>query len=178
MENKRVVNIWSMVSALMGTGLIIGIIIFVGYQLQGIEVQADRVYESGVMVELELDGLKTELLALESVVRAASTESGESVEVAGIQYTRDEIEHLQKEVENYKDMIMVKRDTLASVDLSKRSLLMDLQLLFWASLFFLLVGVLAAVLGFLSWFHKLRIFRDRRQGPRVDDLEVFKENGT
>lgn len=161
----------------MGTGLIIGIIVFVGYHLQGIEVQADRVYESGVMVELELDGLKTELLALESVVRAASTVSDESVEVAGIQYTRDEIEHLQKEVENYKDMIMVKRDTLASVDLSKRSLLTDLQLLFWASLFFLLVGVIAAVLGFLSWFHKLRIFRDRRQGPRVDDLDVFKENG-
>jgi len=178
MKKKPVVDIWSMVSALMGTGLIIGIILFVGYQLQRIEAQADRVYESGVMVKLELDGLKTELLALESVVRAASGVSDESVEVAGIEYTPDEIEHLQKEVQNYRDMIMVKRDTLASVDLSKRSLMMDLQIMFWSSLFFLLVGVIAAVLGYLSWFHKLRIFRDRRQGPRVNDLEVFKEKGT
>jgi len=178
MENKRVVDIWSMVSALMGTGLIIGIVVFVGYQLQRIEAQADRVYESGVMVKLELDSLKTELLALESVVRTASTVPNGVVEVAGIQYTRDEIDHLQKEAENYRDMIMVKRDTLASVDLSKHSLLLDLQILFWTSLFFLLVGVVAAVLGYLSWFHKLRIFRDRRQGPRVDDLDVFNEKGT
>jgi hypothetical protein len=175
MKNKSAIDIWSIVGALMGTALIIGIIVFVGLQLQRMEAQADRLYQSGVIVELELDGLKTELLALESVMRAASADADGSVEVAGIEYTRNEVDYLQKELENYKDMIQVKRDTLTSVELSKQSLFMDVHILFWASVFFLLVGVVAAVLGYLSWFHKLRIFRDRRQGPRVDDLEVFRE---
>jgi hypothetical protein len=175
MEKKSNIDIWSIVIALMGTGLIVGIIIFVGYQLQRIEAQADRVYESGVMVKLELDGLKTELLALESVVRSANSESSEETD---IQYTSSELEHLKKEVGNYQDMIKVKRDTLASIDLSKHSILMDLQILFWTSLFLLVVGVIASVLGFLSWFHKLRIFRDRRNGPRTNDLDVFREEET
>lgn len=178
MERKRTTDTWSVISALGGTALIIGTIVFVGLHLQTIEHHADHIYKSGVLVELELDGLETELLALESVVRASEGAETETVEVAEITYSRDEIRHLEKEVDNYKDLIKVKRETSDSVNLSKRSVLMDLQILFWASLFVLLIGVITAVLGYLSWFHKLHIFRDRRNGPRTDDLNVFKEKGS
>lgn len=177
METKRTTDIWSMMSAFFGTALIITTVIVVGLQLQRIQGQAERVYQSGVLIELELDGLETEILALESVVRVSEASDGE-VEAAGIQYSQSEIEQLKKEVVNYRDMIKAKRETLQSIDLGKKSLLMDLLILFWASLLALLVGIIAAVLGYLSWFHKLRIFRDRRQGPRLDDLDVFEEEGS
>jgi hypothetical protein len=83
---------------------------------------------------------------------------------------------LKKEVVNYKDMIKVKRETADSVYLSKESVYIDLVILFWAGLAALLIGVISAALGYLSWFHKQRIFRDRRNGPRVEDHKAFNQD--
>ncbi|RMG54594.1 MAG: hypothetical protein D6717_09380, partial [Gammaproteobacteria bacterium] len=126
----------------------------------------------------ELDSLENEMLALEGVLRSAREQRARGaarVEVGGIQYNETEIRRLESELRGFADMIAVKRKTLDALNRSKASILLDLQILFWASLFVLLVGVIAAVLGYLSWFHKVRIFRDRRHGPRTEDLEAFRE---
>jgi uncharacterized membrane protein YidH (DUF202 family) len=170
----------SMVSALSGTLLIIVTLITIAAQIQRITEYAAEIYESGVLVQLELDGLQKEQLALESVLRAAesvaTTESG--VEVAGIFYTLAQIDRLRAEHERYENLIVVKRETLTAITQSKRGLLIDLQVLFWAGLFVLLVGIIMAVLGYLSWFHRLRIFRDRRAGPRKEDLQAFTDQAS
>jgi hypothetical protein len=177
MDTNNNTDRWSMFSALGGTLLILMTLSFVVYQLDRIEAYAVKVYESGVLVGLELEGLQNELFALESVLREAD-EAGETdqpVEVAGIAYTPQQIEVFRQETENYRDLVRAKKETLASVDRSKQSLLTDLLILFWGSLFTLLVGIIMAILGYLSWFHKLKIFPDRRRGPRAEDLEVFRQ---
>lgn len=167
----------SMISALSGTILIIVTLITIATQIQRITEYATEIYESGVLVKLELEGLQKEQLALESILReadsAAMTDSG--VEVAGIFYSVAQIDRLRAELERYENLIIVKRETLAAITQSKRGLLIDLQILFWSGLFVLLVGIIMAVLGYLSWFHRLRVFRDRRAGPRKDDLQAFTD---
>jgi len=169
-------DIWSIISAIGGTTLAVGALIFMIFYLQALELRADHVYKSEAMVELELQGLERELLAIESVIRSSEETPSEGVEVAGITYSQAEIQHLKKEVDNYKAMIKVKRETSDSVYLSKESLYIDIMILFWAGLAALLIGLVSAVLGYLSWFHKLRIFRDRRNGPRADDLNAFNQD--
>lgn len=168
-------EIWSITSAIVGTALVVGAIISMIFYLQDLEVRADHVYKSEAMVELELQGLERELLAIESVIRTSEETQSGGVEVAGISYSQAEIRHLKNEADNYKAIIKVKRETSDSVHFSKESLYIDLMILFWAGLVALLIGLISAVLGYLSWFHKLRIFRDRRNGPRVDDLKVFNQ---
>jgi hypothetical protein len=169
-------DIWSIISAIGGSILVIGVVIFMVFYMQALELRADHVYKSEAMVELELQGLEREMLAIESVIRASEEAQAEGVEVAGIIYSQGEIQHLKNEVMNYKDMIKVKRETADSVYLSKESVYIDLVILFWVGLAALLIGLISAVLGYLSWFHKLRIFRDRRNGPRADDLKVFNQD--
>jgi hypothetical protein len=169
-------DIWSIIGATGGTILVVGAAIFMIFYMQALEGRADHVYKSEAMVELELQGLERELLAIESVIRISEETQAEGVEVAGISYSQDEIQYLKKEVDNYKDMIKVKRETADSVYLSKKSLYIDIVILFWAGLAALLIGLISAVLGYLSWFHKLRIFRDRRNGPRAEDLKVFNQD--
>ncbi|HHJ12056.1 MAG TPA: hypothetical protein ENK00_02645 [Chromatiales bacterium] len=174
MDNDR----WSMISAVFGTLLVIGTLLLIWSQLQRIEARADRIYAQAVLVQLELDSLEKEMLALEGVLRAAREQRGKGaarIEVGGIRYSEDEIRRLESELRGFGDIIAVKRKTLAALNRSKASVLLDLQILFWGSLFSLLVGVIAAALGYLSWFHKVRIFRDRRHGPRAEDLQAFEE---
>jgi hypothetical protein len=177
MDSNKTTDRWSMISALGGTLLILVTVSFVAYQLERIENYAVKVYESGVLVELELESLEKELLAIESVLREADSvgESEQPVEVAGIAYERQQIEFFRQEAENYRDLIQAKKETLGSVERSKQGLLTDLLILFWASLFVLLVGIILAILGYLSWFQKLKVFPDRRRGPRADDLEAFRQ---
>ncbi|RMG54836.1 MAG: hypothetical protein D6717_08975, partial [Gammaproteobacteria bacterium] len=62
---------WSMISAILGTVLILGSLLFIWNQLQRIEARADRTYAQAVLVQLELDSLENEMLALEGVLRSA-----------------------------------------------------------------------------------------------------------
>jgi hypothetical protein len=177
MNANNKIDRWSVFSALGGTLLILATLAFVAYQLERIEGYAVKVYESGVLVGLELEGLQNELLALESILREADKdgEAQSPVEVAGIAYEAQQIEFFRQEAENYRDMVRVKKETLGSVERSKQTLMTDLLLLFWGSLFVLLVAVIMSILGYLSWFQKLKIFPDRRHGPRTDDLEAFRQ---
>jgi hypothetical protein len=177
MNSNKKIDRWSVFSALGGTVLILATLAFVAYQLERIEAYAVKVYESGVLVGLELEGLQNELLALDSILREADNqaESQGPVEVAGFAYEAQQIEFFRQEAENYRDMVRVKKETLDSVGRSKQTLMTDLLVLFWGSLFVLLVGVIMSILGYLSWFQKLKIFPDRRNGPRTEDLEVFRQ---
>lgn len=155
-------------SAIIGTLLIIGTLIFSWLSVEKFESTISDVFEEIVTARLEVDGLKEQLQHIDSVLSAASKNmiGEEIITVDGIEYSSYEISRLRSERSSMLLHIKEKELELEGSSGIKQHVMNEVRLLFVTALSFLLLGTLMAVFGYLGWYFKIEMFEDRRRRQR------------
>lgn len=158
------------ISAVLGLLIIILVLSFSWMRMNQFEQSVSMVFEKMVITNMEVSGLKDELVhinkVLELVDGAGAVAKGEEVVVDDIAYSKYEIERLRNEKQSILLHIKEKELDLRESSSVKNHVMNEVRLLFGVSLLFLVIGTLIGGFGFLAWYFKIEMFEDRRKSPR------------
>lgn len=155
------------ISALLGTLIILMDVGIMMMRIQDFESNVSEVFESRVLVKMELDSIEQELEHVNKVLEQGKTDGdSETAEVEGVVYTSYEVERLRNEQKNLELFVREKQLYLDSLDRQKKFIMNEVRILFMIALIFLVIGTLFAAFGYLAWYFKVELFEDRRKKPR------------
>jgi hypothetical protein len=158
------------ISALSGLVIIILVITFSWMRMKEFEQSVAVVFEQIVVTNMEVNGLKEELMhinkVLDTVGGPEAMTTKEEIIVDDIAYSKYAIERLKNDKKNIVLHIREKELDLAETSGVKKHVMNEVRLLFGVALIFLLLGTIMAVFGFLAWYFKVELFEDRRRAPR------------
>ena len=92
--------------------------------------------------------------------------AGDEIIVDDIAYSKYSIERLRNDKQNILLHIREKEIDLSESSDIKNHVMNEVRILFGVALFFLVIGTLLAVFGFLAWYFKVELFEDRRKNAR------------
>ena len=157
-------------SAFSGLILIILVITFSWMRMKEFEQSVSVVFEKIVVTNMEVNGLKEELMHINKVLDTVGSPEAmttrEEIIVDDIPYSKYAIERLKNDKKNIMLHIKEKQLDLAESSGLKKHVMNEVRLLFGMALIFLLIGTIMAVFGFLAWYFKVELFEDRRRAPR------------
>jgi len=158
------------ISALSGLLIIILVVTFSWMRMKEFEQSVSTVFEKIVVTNMEVNGLKDELMHINKVLNTVGSPEAmttkEEIIVDDIPYSRYAIERLKNDKKNILLHIKEKELDLAETSGVKKHVMNEVRLLFGVSLIFMLIGTIMAVFGFLAWYFKVELFEDRRNTPR------------
>jgi len=158
------------ISALLGLLIIILVVTFSWMRMKEFEQSVSTVFEKIVVTNMEVNGLKDELMHIDKVLNTVGSPEAmttkEEIIVDDIPYSRYAIERLKNDKKNIVLHIKEKELDLAETSGVKKHVMNEVRLLFGVSLVLLLIGTIMAVFGFLAWYFKVELFEDRRTTPR------------
>lgn len=155
------------ICALLGSLIIIADIGFSWMRIESFEGSVTNVFESMVTNQMELDGLRQELVHIDKVLlQAEESPSDKKLQIDGIEYSAYEVERLRNEQAGIRLHIQEKQLDLVTSSSEKKHIMNEVRVLFLSSLIFLALGTLLSAFGYLAWYFKIELFEERRKKPR------------
>ena len=135
-------------------------------RIQAFENTVSTVFESMITTQMELDGLKNELIHIDKVLEIAATSINNNIEVDSVKYTAYEVERIKNEKSSIQLYVQEKELDILGMTSAKKNIMNEVRILFIASLMFLVIGTLLAVFGLIAWYFQIEFFEDRRKKAR------------